>query len=105
MARLKRYSRVEVATKLAQANDLARQGKPQSEMARTLGCECHDLASVAQRGRAQSEGRPNCGTPPRNFTIAATGGRSPSCQARRSCPETKNFWREGTRTEIPINGQ
>ena len=37
MARLKRHSRVEVATKLAQANDLARQGKLQSEIARTLG--------------------------------------------------------------------
>src|SRR5262249_50726674 len=30
-----------------QANDLAGQGKPQSEIARTLG-ECHDLARVAQ---------------------------------------------------------
>jgi len=37
MAGLKRHSRVEVATKLAQANDLARQGKLQSEIARTLG--------------------------------------------------------------------
>src|SRR5262245_52113557 len=37
MARPKRHSRVEVATKLAQANDLARQGKLQSEIARTLG--------------------------------------------------------------------
>jgi putative transposase len=37
MATQKRHSRVEVATKLAQANDLARQGKPQSEIARTLG--------------------------------------------------------------------
>ena len=37
MARQKRHSRVEVATKLAQANDLARQGKLQSEIARTLG--------------------------------------------------------------------
>jgi putative transposase len=37
MARLKRHSRVEVATKLAQANDLARQGKLQSEIARMLG--------------------------------------------------------------------
>jgi putative transposase len=37
MARVKRHSRVEVATKLAQANDLARQGKLQSEIARTLG--------------------------------------------------------------------
>ena len=37
MAGLKRPSRVEVATKLAQANDLARQGKLASEIARTLG--------------------------------------------------------------------
>jgi putative transposase len=37
MPRQKRHSRVEVATKLAQANDLARQGKLQSEIARTLG--------------------------------------------------------------------
>ena len=37
MARQKRHSRVEVATKLAHANDLARQGKLQSEIARTLG--------------------------------------------------------------------
>ena len=33
----RRHSRVEIATKLAQANDLARQGKLQSEIARTLG--------------------------------------------------------------------
>jgi putative transposase len=33
----KRHSRVEIATKLAEANDLATQGKPQSEIARTLG--------------------------------------------------------------------
>jgi len=36
-AAMKRHSRVGVATKLAQANDLARQGKLQSEIARTLG--------------------------------------------------------------------
>ena|SRR5215472_6525688 len=33
----RRHSRVEIATKLTQANDLARQGKLQSEIARTLG--------------------------------------------------------------------
>jgi transposase-like protein len=33
----KRHSRVEIATKLAQANELATQGKLQSEIARTLG--------------------------------------------------------------------
>jgi putative transposase len=33
----KRHSRVEIATKLAEASDLATQGKLQSEIARTLG--------------------------------------------------------------------
>jgi hypothetical protein len=37
MAKKKRHSRVEIATKLAQANDLAARGKLQSEIARTLG--------------------------------------------------------------------
>ena len=37
MAKKKRNSRVEIASKLAQANDLATQGKLQSEIARTLG--------------------------------------------------------------------
>ena len=37
MAKQKRHSKVEIATKLAQTNDLATQGKPQSEIARTLG--------------------------------------------------------------------
>ena len=37
MAQKKRHSRVEIASKLAQANDLATQGKLQSEIARTLG--------------------------------------------------------------------
>jgi transposase-like protein len=33
----KKHSRVEIATKLAHANDLATRGKLQSEIARTLG--------------------------------------------------------------------
>ena len=37
MAKKKRHSRVEIASKLEQANDLATQGKLQSEIARTLG--------------------------------------------------------------------
>ena len=37
MAKKKRHSKVEIASKLAQANDLATQGKLQSEIARTLG--------------------------------------------------------------------
>jgi putative transposase len=37
MLKRKRHSRVEIVTKLAQANELATQGKLQSEIARTLG--------------------------------------------------------------------
>ena len=37
IARKKKHSGMEIATKLAQASDLATQGKPQSEIARTLG--------------------------------------------------------------------
>ena len=37
MAKKKKHSRAEIASKLAQANDLATQGKLQSEIARTLG--------------------------------------------------------------------
>ena len=37
MLKRKRHSRVEMATKLAQANELATQGKLQSEIARILG--------------------------------------------------------------------
>jgi transposase-like protein len=37
MAKKKRHSRAEIATKLAQANELVTQGKLQSEIARTLG--------------------------------------------------------------------
>ena len=37
MAKKKRHSRVEIVSKLAQANDLAAQGKLQTEIARTLG--------------------------------------------------------------------
>ena len=37
MAKKKRHSRVEIASKIAQASDLATQGKLQSEIARTLG--------------------------------------------------------------------
>jgi putative transposase len=37
MAKKKRHTRVEIASKLAQAHDLATQGKLQSEIARALG--------------------------------------------------------------------
>jgi putative transposase len=64
MAKQKRHSSVEVATKLAQANDLARQGKVQSEIARTLGVSVMTL----HRWRKASPGpqpAPEAGEPDR----------------------------------------
>ncbi len=52
MARRKWHSRVEVATKLARANNLARQGKLQSEIARTLGVSVMTL----HRWRKEADG-------------------------------------------------
>jgi hypothetical protein len=43
MPKRKKHSRVEIATKLAKANDLATQGKLQSEIARTLGASVMTL--------------------------------------------------------------
>ena len=51
----KRHSRVEIATKLARADELATQGKLQSEIARTLGVSVmtlhrwHKASAWAQR--------------------------------------------------------
>ena len=93
MAENKRHSRVEIASKLAQANDLATQGKLQSEIARTLGVSVMTLhrwrkapgsrppISGDPRGGALSDaprGRLNCQTPARKFTVAAAGDRSTS---------------------------
>ena len=50
MAKKKRYSRAEIATKLAQANELATQGKLQSEIARTLGVSVVTLHRWLRRG-------------------------------------------------------
>ena len=60
MAKKKRHSRVEIATKLAQANDLATQGKLQSEIARTLGVSVMTLHRwrKAPPGRQLHSSRP-----------------------------------------------
>jgi transposase len=66
MAKRKRHSRVEIATKLAQANDLATQGKLQSEIARTLGVSVmtlHRWRKAAPR--------------PRSALVATVEGREP----------------------------
>jgi putative transposase len=72
MVKKKRYSRVEIATKLAQANNLAMQGKAQSKIARTLGVSVMTLhrwrkarpgPEPARGGSIRSDahrGRPNC---------------------------------------------
>jgi len=60
MAKQKRHSRVEIATKLAQANDLATQGKVQSEIARRLGVSVMTLHRwrKAPPGRQLHSSRP-----------------------------------------------
>jgi hypothetical protein len=55
MVKKKRHSRVEIATKLAQANDLATQGKLQNQIARTLGVSVMTLHSF---GAAVIRSRP-----------------------------------------------
>ena len=57
MASKKRHSRVEIATKLAQANKLATQGKLQNEIARTLGVSVTTLHGGARRRRDLSPHR------------------------------------------------
>jgi hypothetical protein len=57
MAKKKRHSRVEIATKLAQANDLAAQGKLQSEIARMLGVSVMTL----HRWRTHEASQPDLG--------------------------------------------
>jgi len=52
MAKRKKHSRAEIASKLAQANDLATQGKLQSAIARTLGVSVMTL----HRWRKASQG-------------------------------------------------
>ena len=58
MAKWKKHSRAEMATKLAQANELATQGKLQSEIARILGVSVMTLhlgilwaENTARKGR------------------------------------------------------
>jgi hypothetical protein len=84
MAKKKRHSRAEIATKLAQANELATQGKLQSEIARTLGVSVVTLHRWRKappgpppvRDEAGQRRGPDCRTPAREFTVAPTGDRS-----------------------------
>jgi putative transposase len=110
----KRHSRVEIATKLAEANDLATQGKLQSEIARTLGVSVMTLhrwrkallGVQAAVVAPHDTGQPN-GTRGADDRIAelqleisrlrrlVTDSASWEDQARRSCPESNDPSREG----------
>ena len=59
MAQNKRHSRVEIATKLAQANGLAMRGKLQSEIARTLGVSVMTLHRWRKALPAYEAGQPD----------------------------------------------
>jgi transposase-like protein len=58
---MKRHSRAEIATKLAEANDLATRGKLQSEIARTLGVSVMTLHRWRKAPPGASEPDPTRG--------------------------------------------
>ena len=75
MAKKKRHSKAEIASKLAQAHDLATQGKLQSDIARTLGVSVMTL----HRWRKARPG-------PQSEFVANPGGGSARPEARRGRP-------------------
>ena len=81
MTTKRKHSSAEIAAMLAQANEMAAQGKLQSDIAKTLGISADDLAPMAQgntcasstdqafRGRGWSEPT-NIRATAREFTLA-----------------------------------
>src|SRR5262244_1467531 len=64
----RKHSRLEIATKLAQANELATRGKLQSEIARTLGVSVmtlHRWRKAPPRPQPALEAAPEAGEPDR----------------------------------------
>lgn len=55
----KKHSKAQIAGKLAQANDLAEQGKPQSEIAHALGVSVMTLYRLAEAAAAAERFGPN----------------------------------------------
>jgi putative transposase len=80
MAKKKRHSRVEIASKLAQANDLATQGKLQSEIARTLGVSVMTL----HRWRKAPPGPPPAFVATQSDRTPAGGNRIAELQLENS---------------------
>src|SRR5262245_43855651 len=90
MVRPKRHSRVEVAKKLAQANGLARQGKLQSEIARTLGVSVVTL----HRWRKAQPG------PQRGFVAIHGADRTPGGGGRIAELQLEKSWLRRMVTDI-----
>jgi len=86
----KRHSRVEIATKLAEASDLATQGKPQSEIARTLGVSVMTL----NRWRKAPPG-------PQPTLVASPEARAPD-RARRADDRIAELQLENSRLRRPV---
>ena len=119
MARQKRHSKVEIATKLAQANDLASQGKVQSEIARTLGVS---VMTLHRWRKAPPTPQPTHEADQPNRTRSGDD-RIAELQFENSrlrrlvtdlllrrlsskkLPREKNFRRDRTKTGIPIEDQ
>jgi putative transposase len=83
MAKKAKHSRAQIATKLAQAGELATQGKLQSEIARTLGVSVmtlHRWRKMSLAPRAVSPG-PN---EPSQFNQESRGGRIAELQLENS---------------------
>jgi transposase-like protein len=88
MTKKRKHPKAEITALLAQADDLARQGKLQSEIARTLGVSVMTLhrwrKAVPEPGAGDERRKPkrsdatdsNCRASARKFTIAAVGDRS-----------------------------
>ena len=95
MAKKKRHSRVEIASKLAQANDLATQGKLQSEIARTLGVSVmtlHRWRKARPGSRRAVVATHEAGQP---YRMRRGGDRIAELQLENSRlrrPPSKNLW-------------
>ena len=75
MSQSKKHSEAEIASKLIKANDLATQGKLQSEIARTLGVSVmtlHRWREGAAGSLPPDEGRPTSSAKPIGHTAGAT---------------------------------
>jgi putative transposase len=83
MAKKAKHSRAQIATKLAQAGELATQGKLQSEIARTLGVSVMTLHRWRKMSLASPAVSPGVNEPSQ-FNQASGGGRIAELQLENS---------------------